>query len=475
VLFLNGLEVSVDGLALRGEPPDRGLMRLQFGAYVAATLSLFALYAGLLRLVWLRRVSSRAGVALAAVAFPVLFHALLFLAPPTLSIDLSSYVAHGTIAAELDGNPYLEPTEAALASPAGRELVREYGWEPVHSVTPYGPLWTQLESLAVGIAGDAPGAVRLLKLVVVLASLATGALVWAILGRVRPEAQLLGTTAYLWNPLILAELAGEGHNDALMTALVLAGLTALVAARPGSSVPLGALAVLTKYLPAALLPPQAVYAWRSRSSTRRLGLELLAGGAVAAVVTVVLYRPFWAGLATFDGLRESAERSFVPSTSGAVFHALSAALSDEAAARATGLALGGAFAAYVLVRSAGVRDVPSLLRACAGTAVVYTLVAAPIYWPWYPALAVALLALSPGVWSLALIVALSLGSRLVAPLEVIRENGFLPWSFQVWVTTAVAVAAPLLVFVLGGWAQRRTRGRDDPGAAAGPSGSAAGA
>ena len=463
-LFLNGLEVRAEDFAFRGEPADRVQMRLQFAIYTGATVAVFAIYVGILMAAKSGSLRSRRALVLAVVVFPLLFHAFLLGARPSFSIDLMSYVAHGSIAADLDGSPYLQPTSDALATPVGEELVTSFGWEPVHPVTPYGPLWTNAEVLATRVTNEASGALLVLKLIVAGASLASGCLIWWILGHVRPGAQTLGTIAYMWNPMILNELAGEGHNDAVMVVLVLVALGLLVGGRLVGSTVATTLAVLTKYLPVVFLPAQLVYVWRTRRSGRRLALELAAGTVLSAATVIAIYSPVWAGAATFDGVREASERTFIASTSGTVFFALSHVLSDAQAARATSLLLGGAFAAYVVVRSIQVRDAGGLLSASAAIALAYVLVASPSFWPWYHVLPVALLALTPTSASLALIITLSLGSRLVAPLEVVRENGFISWSLEVWTTTTLAIFVPLalVLAVLKPWRPRRGVVRQRP-------------
>lgn len=54
---------------------------------------------------------------------------------------------------------------------------------------------------------------------------------------------------------------------------------------------------------------------------------------------------------------------------------------------------------------------------------VYVLALSPNYWPWYAILPVALLALVPRFLPIVLVVALSLGSRLAAPLDMLFEHG----------------------------------------------------
>jgi len=75
---------------------------------------------------------------------------------------------------------------------------------------------------------------------------------------------------------------------------------------------------------------------------------------------------------------------------------------------------------------------------------VYVLVAAPLFWAWYVVLPIALLALADAV---PLTIILTVTSRIVAPLDLIRLRDGLSWTTQVWLTTAIALWIPLAYIV----------------------------
>src|SRR5918997_860177 len=254
-IFLNGQGANVAGEAVRGTPPDGERLLVELGVYWGVTAALFVLYA--LILVLCRRGAMRDGrAAQLALAFPVFFNVGLIFGRPYQSIDALTYAAHGFM-----GGFGLNPYRTAAAEIAYRDetvgLARELaslGWLPVYGPSPYGALWTWVEVLAASLTGGVGGALLLTKAIVVAASLGCAALIWKILGRVRPEDRLLGTLVYLWNPLIIVEFAGEGHNDALMILLVLVSLLFTVTARPALSLVGMIMGVLVKYLPVIFAP-----------------------------------------------------------------------------------------------------------------------------------------------------------------------------------------------------------------------------
>ncbi len=97
---------------------------------------------------------------------------------------------------------------------------------------------------------------------------------------------------YAWNPLVIVEFAGSGHNDALALLGIVGGL-ALLKKRPVLASVAIALAAMAKVFPAVLLP---VWIRRAGWPEKRSGwwAAALAG---AACVLVVL--PYWQALGAF--------------------------------------------------------------------------------------------------------------------------------------------------------------------------------
>jgi hypothetical protein len=445
-IYRNGMVIDLGSSIIRGDPADRGRLWLAGIGYASVSLALVALYLWLL--LQCRRGSFAGGRARTlALLFPVLFNLLLLFGRPYLSIDVFSYLAHGYLGSQPTLNPYVQPTREVADTPFGPPLL-SFGWQAVHDQSPYGPLWTQIEIAALRVTQDIPTGMLLLKLVVVAASLASAALIWLILGRVRPQDQLLGTLFYLWNPLIVIEVAAEGHNDALMIVFVLAALLCAVSARPGWAAGTLVLGVLTKYVPLIFFLPLLVYLWRTQRDRRRLGLELLLGLAAGIACAALLYWPLWVGAATFEGVRLSGQASAAATPSGLLFRLLSISEPAAVAAQRVSLILGGLFALVVLLASWRVRDAASLLSTCALLILGYYLVVSPNYWPWYAALPVALMALRPRGAFLWLVVALTIGSRLGAPWADLVVNQFIVWENAQQLITGPGVLLPLICGLL---------------------------
>jgi alpha-1,6-mannosyltransferase len=322
-------------------------------------------------------------------------------------------------------------------------------------VSPYGPIWTHLETTIAQVFDGVRAQLISLKVVLVLSSLGSALLIWQILGRVRPERQLLGTLAFLWNPMIIVELAGEGHNDALMVFFVVLALLLTIEGRGSIGLVAMSLGVLVKYLPLLLVPSQVVYLWRTRRGTLAFGTQVASGAAIAALVAAALFAPLWAGADTLTGVWLSGRPGQTGSTQTMLIEALSWFLPASVAEPLVYLLLVAGLAAFIWIRASSITDADSLLRSCASVALAYVLLVSPSFWPWYGVMPVALMALVPTDLFLALLFAVSAGSRLVAPLDLLFVHEVIGRRMFLFATWTGAIGLPLVV--LSVWLVRRSR------------------
>jgi hypothetical protein len=195
--------------------------------------------------VWVRQPGRGAVVAILAVAATC--RLVLLPAAPSLSTDAYRYVWDARVArAGID--PYAYP-------PVAREL------EPLRDTTVFPrlnhPTWrtiyppgAQLFFRLVGAV--APDSIVAMKVGLALAELVTLGLLLVLL--VTTGLSPARVVIYAWNPLVLVELWGSAHLDALVLLAVMASTLAVVrGAREIAAVLLG-LATLVKVYPVVLLP-----------------------------------------------------------------------------------------------------------------------------------------------------------------------------------------------------------------------------
>jgi hypothetical protein len=332
--------------------------------FLALLLGAFATY--LVALLAIRRVapSTRAVTVLAAA-----IQLVPLAAPLLLSTDAWTYWSYGWIAARGDGNPYAEATQSFPANPALPYLGS--AWMDTTSV--YGPVFTLASEPVAVVAGDSDEVAAWTFKALAAGAALTAALLAGRLARRRAFAiALVG-----WNPLLAVHLAGGGHNDAWVGALILAALALSASRRLQGAGAMWVLAIGVKWVPILFLALRAVEARATDRRTAHRGFAVTAAAVVLGAT--VLYGGAWP-LAILPLAGNAALE-----TSYAIPHRLEQlGLPD---ALALGLAAAGFLAGVAwLAREAG-RG-----RARLGLAACLVLVTTPYLAVWYLAWAVPLAA-----------------------------------------------------------------------------------
>jgi len=197
-----------------------------------------------------------------------------FVMPPALSTDIYRYAMFGRAMAFDRVNPYDTVLTHADDLP----------------YTAYTP-WLLVSSLLARVVPNSVlGTILTFKVFAATCHLANGAFVYLIAERLRQGAGTRALLLYAWNPLLVLEFCGSGHNDALMVTLALAGLYLAVSGRRIPALLLLIASALVKYLTGLLLALVVLHIIRQESSGRRWHL-LFRMGIVGALTIALLYTP----------------------------------------------------------------------------------------------------------------------------------------------------------------------------------------
>jgi hypothetical protein len=312
---------------------------------------------------------------------------------PGGSVDVFVYAGFTRVWVHFAANPLVVPAATYPQDPIARLAA---GWAGIPS--PYGPFWVILSAFPELLArADVLTTVLLYKAMALGFHLASIALVSWILGKVSPGWRSLGTLLIAWNPAILFETVGNGHNDGAMMVLVLAAI-ALSLSRSEhwrlAAPSVLALAALVKYTSVLLLPVILLYHagrlpdWRARLR------YLVISGLLAGVVVAALFAPFWEGPRTLDAARF--QNTLTVSTPVWILNYL--VKQHLPALKVLDLpqkVLFAAFGLFYLAQLIRLARRPGLWLAVAFEVVFFSLYAVGKFYPWYAVWPLALGALVP--------------------------------------------------------------------------------
>lgn len=314
------------------------------------------------------------------------------LGPPLLSNDVYSYAAQGEI-----GSRGLDPTVVGPWALGGGRFWRAADDVWHYNPSPYGPVWNKLAAGVVQITGHDPAlAVWGFRLVVVLAVVLSA---WAV---VRLARQLgvnpaVALVLAIGNPVVLLHLVGGIHNDAVMMALLLTGLTFLRDRRRALAFVACCAAVAIK-LPAVVGLAYLGWLWREDAASWlrrsvRAGVTTVAGfGLVMALSVQFSMSQGWVTALKGTGKVKS---TYAPATmtgklAAAVLEWFHFQVNEDHVIdlfRTGALLIAAGIGWYLLSNAHRIGTELAI-----GTTLFVTMLLGPVLWPWYMPPAIALLA-----------------------------------------------------------------------------------
>ncbi len=253
-------------------------------------------------LVALRSVRRNSPLMWLILLFSLIFGLTLVWLYPVTATDLFQYVMRARVQVVYGANPMTVPPSRFPDDPL-LPFVGE--WKDI--LSPYGPAWELVSGAvaALGFTSAVPGAlaykvVALLAYLVCMAALFRGT-------DGDPRALLF----FAWNPLVLLQGLGNGHNDLVMLAWLLLALVFwerfgnwLVATLALS------LAVLTKASAAVMVPLLLVAVMRAQPTWRQRGMAFLGMAAAGLGVTLLAYLLFWPPWESIAGVLDEMSKRY---------------------------------------------------------------------------------------------------------------------------------------------------------------------
>ncbi|MFW9894124.1 MAG: hypothetical protein ACFFFO_18110 [Candidatus Thorarchaeota archaeon] len=315
---------------------------------------------------------------------------LLFLYPYDAA-DIFDNIMHGRILGVYGANPFAKIASDFKTDP----FYRYTAWR--YNTSAYGPGWEILAGGAARMAGNA-----VITNVLVFKLLA-GAFLWASIGvvaavlrRVAPERALAGSVLLAWNPVILYETFGHGHNDMAMVFWILAAVLALLYRRYTLTVLALVTGALFKFIPLLMLPAATLIILRDLPNARACVRFVVVTFGVAALLVILAYARFWHGTDTLD--IERRQELFTTSLPTVGYYMLETQLGDEGAAAFISRFAAGLTAIFALlqgVRAWRNRTWLALPQATFNILLFYLLLTCLWFQTWYAVWPLAIAALLP--------------------------------------------------------------------------------
>jgi len=392
------------------------------------------------------------------VAAGALWAAPLVVGPALFSGDSYSYLAQGMLL-HLGLSPY-HVAPVALARVGRPRLVEAVSPFWRRTTAPYGPLFLGIVSLVDGAVGSTRLVLGVvLQRVVELGGCALLAVFVPRLARVLGSDPARATWLAVTSPLVLFDLLAAGHNDALMTGLMVAGVVLALEHRPLAGLALCALAATVK-APAGVAVAFIVISWLraqhdGAARARVLGASLVVTIGVVAVVSVGT----GAGLAwlTPAVLADPGKVHLAVTPSTALGYSLGHVLHGVGAGWHVKV-LESVFAAISLAGTAAVvvvlawRVRLATLVPCLSVVLLVSAFFGPATWPWYLSWGLSLAAALPAAQRSRLLP----GAICVLAVEV-KPDGILALARS----TAPAVLVVYVVLGLLAWRHLRRHVRRD--------------
>jgi hypothetical protein len=267
-----------------------------------------------------------------------------FLIAPFDAADIYDNILHGRITGIYGANPY-------------QQVIADYPQDPFYDYTAwkrapsaYGPLWELFAGLIAKRAGDGIIAnVLTFKFLAGFFYFFSIVIIWIILRKTQPELALAGVLLFAWNPVVLYETWGNGHNDMAMVVWILVAIWLTSLRRYSLAFISLTVGALIKFIPLLLLPTVLVIGWQNQKSPSGKALFLSKTAIAVFSIVVLAYYPFWNG----ENLLSVARRAhlFTTSIPSIIYKALRPALGIDPAAYLVSLGALVVLGLFVLYQS----------------------------------------------------------------------------------------------------------------------------
>lgn len=396
ILLLPGILGAIKGTTLANLQKNYWALLVPWGkSQTIEAIALSLIFTAAFFLYWKAIKASHRASLFEIAAWTFLFTVILIFLFPFACEDIYYYLASGQLQHSYQENPYLK-TPRQIIGWQDDPFLSTTGWGFMPN--PYGPLWNMVTTGLVSLAsGKFWLAVFLFKAFAGVLHLINLFLIGFAAKKLNLEPSR-AMVVYGWNPLLLFELPGHAHNDALLLTCLILSFICLATKKLTLTLPLLTLAALVKYITVLLGPLLGLWL-----ICKKKHLIIVGSAFLSALVLLVVWTPYWAGWATLTGLGRQMNFYSIKSLHYLLFKGLSQWFANLPVPQAFqisslffliifGFIYG--FSLYNLWHKKATADIGKLVQLCLVILIAYLLLVNKWFQPWYFCWFIPLIALS---------------------------------------------------------------------------------
>lgn len=308
---------------------------------------------------------------------------LLTFLPPFTCEDVYFYIATGQMQSVYHTNPYIHNAHEIIGWRSD-PFLSTTGWGFLLNM--YGPLWTKLTQWLVLISNNNLWlAVWLFKVLAGLLHIFNTILIGVIAKRLQLNISQT-MLVYGWNPLLLFELPGHAHNDALLITFIILAIIALTHGKEVLTLPFLMLSTLVKYTPILLIPLFSLcFIVKKRYQALFLSIT------IALLIVPISWQSYWQGFKSLKGILRQFDFYSIKSLHYIVFYTIHKLLPQlprnlifQYTAKLFTLIFFLVFLAMIIYLLQNKRfNFNTFIFSCLSILILFLLIANKWYQPWY--------------------------------------------------------------------------------------------
>lgn len=244
------------------------------------------------------------------ILFSIIFNLTLLFSFPLGPGDIYNYLFRAEVFTVYHQNPFLIAPVNFPQNPLSKYISDLAKSTP----TIYGPLWMIISFLPALLSfNNIFVGVMIFKLLAIMFFFLCFWIIYKIISLLDFDKKNKYFLLFLWNPLLLFEIANEGHNDIIMVFFILLALYYLIREKFYSVIPLLTLSVMIKYISIIIIPFFLIFILKQKNKSNKFFINIIKNWKfiiinliISLIIIITLFAPFLNSNQIFQGILHQA-------------------------------------------------------------------------------------------------------------------------------------------------------------------------